>query len=138
VVEREALLGRLNDSAFDPASSVLLEQDPACELAEATQSGDVRFTRQGNNRIQVDVQADAGGLLVLSENFYPGWRATVDGKPVPLLRANYVLRAVCVPAGAHRVTFSFVPASLRIGAGLTLLSLILVGWAGLRQIRTRR
>jgi hypothetical protein len=144
VQESAAVLERINDPAFDPGRVALLEQDPACELtqpesgdADPAQLEDVQFSRRGNNRIEIDVQAASGGVLVLSEIYYPGWRATVDGEPVPILQADYVLRAVCVPAGEHQVTLSFSPASLKVGAGITLLCLLLVGWAALRRLLSK-
>jgi hypothetical protein len=144
VHDSEAVLERINDPAFDPGRVVLLEQEPGCELTHSesgdtdpAQVEDVQFFRRGNNRIEVDVQAASAGVLVLSEVFYPGWRATVDGEPVPLLRADYVLRAVCVPAGEHRVSLSFAPSSLKVGAGITLFCLFLVGWAVLRSFLSK-
>jgi hypothetical protein len=134
VLGEGALLERLDDPAFDPQSTALLEGEPACALAKATQPEEVQFSRRGNNQIEVEVRAASEGILVLSEVFYPGWRAAVDGKPVPILRADYLLRAVCVPAGAHQVTLTFTPPSLRIGAAITLLSLLLVVWAGWREV----
>jgi hypothetical protein len=131
----ESILKRINDPDFDPQSVVLLEQEPACHLSEPAQLEEVQLFRRGNNRVEVKVRAASGGVLVLSEVFYPGWRAALDGESVPLLRANYTLRAVCVPAGEHRVTFSFTPASLRLGAGITLLCLLLVGWTGWRLFK---
>jgi uncharacterized membrane protein YfhO len=64
--------------------------------------------------------------LVLSEVDYPGWRATVDGGPAQLLRADYVLRALCVPAGEHRVELVYDPPLLKIGLGVTGLALLTI------------
>ena len=78
------------------------------------------------------VEMRAAGLLVLSEVFYPGWEALVDGQPVPLLRANVALSAVLLPAGRHRVELRYRPASLRLGllisgaTGLVLAACALV------------
>jgi hypothetical protein len=72
----------------------------------------------------VSIKTDgAGGVLVLSDQYYPGWQATVDGQSVPITRAFTALRAVCVPAGAHTVQFIYRPLSLIIGVILTV-----VGW----------
>ncbi len=80
----------------------------------------------------------AGGVLVLSDQYYPGWQAAVDGQSVPITRAFTALRAVCVPAGAHTVTFTYRPLSLIIGVILTMCGWIVVGviWLiGKRQAR---
>ncbi len=129
----EALLERLNDPDFDPRVAALLEQRPPCELIETTQPEEVRLFRRGNNRLEVEARAAAPGILLMSETFFPGWRAELDGEPISLVRADYALRAVCVPAGEHRITLVYAPVSLRIGAGITLLCLLLVGWAGWKE-----
>ena len=74
-------------------------------------------------RIIVETDAARPGLLVLTDTFYPGWRATVDGAPATLLRANYLFRAVHVPAGAHRVEFTYDPAPFRRGLLVSSLAL---------------
>jgi hypothetical protein len=61
------------------------------------------------NRLEVDVDAPAPGLLVVNEVFDPYWRAAVDGRAAPVLRANYLLRGVPVPAGRHRVALVYRP-----------------------------
>jgi uncharacterized membrane protein YfhO len=69
------------------------------------------------------VRASAPALLLLSDTYYPGWEAEVDGAPAPLLRADHTLRAVPVPAGSHAVRFRFRPGSMMIGFLLTLMGL---------------
>ncbi|MBN1953752.1 MAG: YfhO family protein [Anaerolineae bacterium] len=135
VLEGEALLARLNEPGFDPRSVALLEQEPGCPLAEADEAEGVLTVERGNNRLELEVAAAAPGLLVLSEPYYPGWRATVDGEPLPLLQVDYALRGVCVPAGEHRIVLTFLPPSLLIGLAVSLLALLLVGWAGWRVWR---
>ncbi len=67
-----------------------------------------------------------GGVLVLSDQYYPGWQATVDGQSVPITRAFTALHAVCVPAGAHTVQFVYRPMSLIIGLILTVIGWLVV------------
>jgi uncharacterized membrane protein YfhO len=66
-----------------------------------------------------------GGWLVLTDAWYPGWRATIDGAPVEVARADVLFRAVPVPAGRHRVEFAFAPLSLWMGVGINLMTLAL-------------
>jgi uncharacterized membrane protein YfhO len=73
------------------------------------------------NHIKVDLQTPGAGWLVLSDVWYPGWRAWVDGRPAPILRANYLFRAVKVEPGARQVIFAYQPLSFRMGLGLSLL-----------------
>jgi uncharacterized membrane protein YfhO len=66
---------------------------------------------------------------VLSEVYYPGWRAWVDDREVDVLRADYLFRAVELPAGAHRVRLLYDPASFKIGVGLFAATMVvLMGW----------
>ncbi len=78
-------------------------------------------------RVEVSVDASAPAVLVLNDAWYPGWRATVDGHPAPILPANALVRAVPVPAGVHDVVFRFRTRGLVLGASLTGASLGL--WA---------
>jgi uncharacterized membrane protein YfhO len=83
-----------------------------------------------NNTIQLSVDTDRDGLLVVSDSYYPGWRAFVDHQPVPLFRTNYALRGIPVPRGAHRIELSFKPESFSHGLSVTLgtLGVCLVGF----------
>ena len=89
--------------------------------------GTAEITFTGINRIELSARLERDGFLVLSETYYPGWRAQVDGHPVPVLRADGVLRAVYVPAGTHHVRFTFFPMSLQVGAAISAATLLLVG-----------
>jgi uncharacterized membrane protein YfhO len=70
----------------------------------------------------VQVQAEQPGWLVLADTWYPGWQVQVDGQPANLLRANYLFRAVALPAGAHAVSFTYRPLSFWVGLGISLLA----------------
>ena len=119
---------RLHEPGFDPVVTVILEggQQLDGELVGGEEA--VALVKQhGPNRLEIDVDSPSAGYLVLSEPFYPGWRATVDGEPESILRANYAFRAVPVPAGVHQVTMTFQPASwpaavvISLGGVLVLL-----------------
>ena len=75
--------------------------------------------------------------MVLSEVYYPGWRATVDGNPAQLVRADYVLRALCVPAGEHRIEMVYDPPSLKVGLAITGLMLASISGLSLWSLRLR-
>lgn len=94
-----------------------------------TSEGRVTHATYGVNKVRLEVQADGPGLVVLTDRFYPGWHATVDGSPRPVLRANGFFRAVAVPEGGHEIEFEFAPASVRIGAWISLAGLLV--WTGL-------
>ena len=93
-----------------------------------------RITRYSAGALEIETVADGAALLVVSDSYYPGWRAAVDGRPVPLLRTNVILRGVPVPAGRHQVRLWFDPLSVRLGFALSALALVANGaalaWAG--------
>ncbi|MEK7785296.1 MAG: YfhO family protein, partial [Chloroflexota bacterium] len=83
------------------------------------------------------VTLEQNGYVVLSDTYYPGWRVFVDGEPQPLLRANYLFRAVAVPAGQHEVVFEYAPLSATVGLAVSIVSLVI--WIGLMwgELKTR-
>lgn len=92
-------------------------EGPGCEGSTA------RVTRSGLSWVEVAVESCGPGYLLLSDSHYPGWEATLDGNPVPVHRANAVMRAVRVPPGAHSVRFDYRPGSFRLGALVSVLAL---------------
>jgi uncharacterized membrane protein YfhO len=99
------------------------EDDPASALA---------IVSHKPNRIQLRAEMRKAGFVVLSEVYYPGWEARIDGEPAPLLKADYILRAIPVPAGDHTIELRFRPAALSWGLMISALSL-----AGLAAIWIR-
>jgi hypothetical protein len=85
--------------------------------------GSVRVVDSGAQRLEVSVEACDESYLLVSDSYYPGWRATLDEVPVPIHRANYALRAVRLPAGTHTVRFEYAPLSFRAGLAVSLLAL---------------
>jgi uncharacterized membrane protein YfhO len=78
-------------------------------------------------------------ILVLSDNYYPGWKAAVDGAPTIITKANVTMRAVRVPAGEHVVSFDFAPTTLTVSIYMSLAALVIVAGALVSiEIRKRR
>ncbi|MAG37153.1 MAG: hypothetical protein CL878_13045 [Dehalococcoidia bacterium] len=77
----------------------------------------------------VDVDAQQPALLFLADTHYPGWQARLDGRAVPIYRANYLFRAVFVPAGTHTVEFAYRPGSFLVGATISTITVLLVAGA---------
>jgi uncharacterized membrane protein YfhO len=73
-------------------------------------------------RVVVRASADDRALLVLADTWFPGWRATVDGRDAPIVRTDQLLRGVVIGAGAHTVEFRYAPASWRIGWIVSLVT----------------
>ena len=120
-----AILDSISRGARDPGESTYLGSDPRLALgsvAGATATiADYRL-----NRVVVDVVTPGPALLRLSDLWYPDWVARVDGRAVPILRADYLLRAVPVPAGRHRVEFSYDSPAMRRGLLLSIVSLVAI------------
>ena len=72
----------------------------------------VKITKYEPNQLTYEVESQKGGVVVFSENYYPGWTATVDGKDVDVARVNYILRAINVAPGKHTVQLSFFPTTV--------------------------
>lgn len=92
----------------DPRRTVLLEQAPA-NAPNGGEAGSVRILRYDNTDIEIEADAPSGGFVVLNDVWHPWWRASVDGKPAGILKANVLFRAVIVPPGRHVVRFTFHP-----------------------------
>ena len=75
----------------------------------------------------VRAESDAAGFLVLSDNYYSGWKASIDGRETKIYRANYTFRAVWVSKGDHTVRFFYEPASFRWGKRITTAAIIVTG-----------
>ena len=75
------------------------------------------------NYLKYEVSSDKGGTVVFSEIYYPGWKSTIDGQEVAHGRANYILRAMNVPAGQHVVEFRFDPTSLHVTENIAFVAL---------------
>jgi hypothetical protein len=89
------------------ASQVKLAAGPTSATGAA--AGTARILRYANTEIDIEVEAPAGGFLVLNDVWHPWWRAEVDGRPADILKANVLFRAVALAPGAHRVHFAFEP-----------------------------
>ena len=130
VADDATILQKIADPNFDRWHIALLEENSEfANLQTAngrTDDSTVVEIAITPGRLSYQISTDAPGLLIASETFYPGWQATVDGQPASLLRADYVLRAVPVPAGEHTVTLTFRPLSLIIGAGISAAALLVI------------
>lgn len=118
VMNENDILNRLKDPAFDPRQQVMLEEKPEVALPAALGTdpvGTCRITGYDPNRITVNATLRAPAILVLSENYYPAWKAFVDGRPAKIYRADYLFRAVYLQPGNHTVEFVFRSNHYRLG-----------------------
>lgn len=122
-----AALAAVTAPGFD-GRGVAVTESPVHGLAQATRApapagATARLTAYGGERAVIRAHATARSLLVLTDDWYPGWSASVDGHSVPIERVDYVLRGVALGPGEHTVVFSYAPASWTIGLVITGLCL---------------
>lgn len=139
-------LTALLDPELDPLTTVVLESNPPpgpwVQPSPATGAdARVAIVNYEPNRVVIDAVAPSAGFIVLTDQFYPGWQAEVNGHERPVLPADYLFRAVPVEAGRSRVVFGFVPRRFWIGAAAAALSLLACAflvWSGRRRERRGR
>ena len=117
-------LAALSAPQFDPQQTAVVRDAGAARLDGL--SGQAQVTVYRPQYLAVEALAQGRSLLVVSEMWYPGWQARVDGQDVTTYRVDHALRGVVLNAGTHRVEFVYAPASFRVGAGISLLALIAV------------
>jgi len=123
-------LERMRSSTFDPQQTVFVST-PGPALTQPVEfpqlpgqafSSNVQLMENGINHLLLRTSTSSPAVLVISQTHYPGWQATVDGKPTDVFPADLALTGIALPAGAHEVRLSFRPRSIMIGAALTILA----------------
>ena len=122
---------------LDPAHQAVVDKkfQEAIQPIASDSTATIQLVAYEPNYLKYEVNSEKGGTVVFSEIYYPGWQSTIDGQPVPHGRANYILRAMNVPAGKHTVEFTFDPASLHttetiafVALGLLVLLAVVAGY----------
>ncbi len=111
-------------------TNALVASDTASDAGHVSPSADARSVKLLSyepNKLTYEVNSPKGGVIVFSEIYYPGWQAFIDGEEVPIGRADYILRAMNVPAGKHTVEFTFDPVSLHATETIAFCALALLG-----------
>lgn len=129
----------MQDSSWNPLTTAFVETARPLGLPEGPLQGNAQVTRYEPDQVTVRTTSNRAALLVLSDNWYKDWHATVDGKAVDILRTNHAFRGVVVPAGTHTVEFRFQPRELYTGLNIYLACLALLALYGIYLlIRSRR
>ena len=128
VVDGDAALALMLEDDFDPSRIAVVEGSVPALLTAASDrtaspsDSKVQITQYGDNRVELSARMDGPGLVLLTDTYYPGWKAYVDGERTELYEADYLFRGVSVPAGEHQIEFVYDPASFKIGAALSSIS----------------
>jgi len=132
-------LDLLDSEEFDPETRAVLGATPTHRLGEVDRlEGTAGIVTDTPHRVEVETSSPIPTVLVLLDAYYPGWKAYVDGVETSVIRANYMFRAVSLPAGEHRIVFEYRPCSFMLGAGLTIvgmLALVVFGIVRLGRLR---
>jgi hypothetical protein len=135
----ESAVGYMRSDAFDPEREVVLAEPSPIELDGLPPSGSVTWISRTPNELRLSVRTERPALLVVADNWFPAWRASVDGVEVPVLRAYHTLRAVPVGPGEHTVHMYYESDAIRWSLWLSLLLIVgLAGGTGLQSWRERR
>ena len=140
-----AALSAVTSPSFDPRRFAVTEKPlaglPPSSAAPDGLTGDAHLVSYQGDKVVVQANATRSSLLVLTDTAYPGWKATVDGRAVPVEAADYVLRGVTVPAGSRVVTFRYEPSSWKLARALSAggaIALVLTALTGLWWRRRSR
>lgn len=141
IKNRQQILDALKDPDFDPRAVLILEEEPEEPVAHPLQedeSSQISFLSYEEDEFVLKASLQRSGYLFLSEVYFPGWKAFVDGQSTKIYRANYLFRSICLDEGNHTVRFVYSPLSLEIGASITVLTLIILIGILIRHIYKRK
>ena len=123
IKDKKQILKTIFSDGFNPRSEIVLEDDPKIVKTNGD-IGNAEIINYQPNNIEISVDSKNNALLFLTDNFALGWKASVDGKNVPILRANYTFRAIKITEGKHTVRFWYDPWSFKLGVYLAIGGLI--------------
>ena len=118
----EAFSGKFFSVEFDPHKTILLREPPPSDLTPS--SGKSQIVQYDPTNIKITTESVTNQMLFLSDTYFPGWEASIDGEKTYIYNADYAFRSVFVPAGKHTVRFTYNPLSFVIGRSIALLSFV--------------
>jgi len=124
--EPQKIVDKLLDPSTDLRTTVIVESDEAKISFPTARSHTASIVEYLPSSVTIKTEAQQAGLLFLSDTYYPGWKAFVDGVESTIYRANFVFRAVRVPGGVHEVRFIYDPFSWKAGLSLSGTGLVLL------------
>lgn len=122
---------------YDSTKSVLLEKLPP-SISQTSTPGTASINSYNTDNIIIQTTSATPKILVLTDTYYPGWQAFIDGKPTSIYRANWTFRGIAVPQGSHKITMIYKPESVRYGIILSMISIGLTIYLAWTQIKRKR
>lgn len=140
VDSEEQILHQLSSPDFDPLKTVIIEKEMKDFSAGTGDSfrTDVTAIDSGLNHVRIEVSSNAECLLVLSDTYYPGWKARVNGNETEIYRGNLLFRVIHIPRGFSTVTFEYTPLSFAIGGAISIAAGLVCLLLLVDLVRTRR
>jgi hypothetical protein len=118
----EDIINVLYDPQHNIHKQVILESDPGIEKKD-NGKGEARIITYDSNQIQIETDSNQPAVLLLTDSYYPGWTAEVDGSFKDILRANYTFKAIVIPTGKHTIKVSYRPSSIKLGITISTISI---------------
>ncbi|MEW6608479.1 MAG: YfhO family protein [bacterium] len=125
IKNRDDILRRMLRKDFDPAKEIILEENIEFKN-QKFKIKNPKIIDYQPNKVIIKVSSPCDCFLFISETYYPGWKAFINGQATKIYRANYIFKAVFVPEGTHEVRFVYFPLNFKIGLGITLVSILLL------------
>jgi hypothetical protein len=139
---RDSALKVMTQPTWDPSHTAVVDRPLPMALPNSVLGAEVKLVSYEPDDIVISTRSNQPALLVVSDNYYDGWEATLDNKPVPIIRTNHTMRGIATPAGAHTVTMRYRPANLYLGARISAVTWALLalfgGWQLLLYRRRHR
>jgi hypothetical protein len=126
IKDEKAQMELIRSPGFDPERTVVVEEPLGIASADGA-PGNVQWISRKNASVQLKVESATHSVLVLSQVFYPGWKAFVDGKQTAVFPADYALTGIAIDPGSHDVVFKFDPLSFKAGLLLSAVTALIVG-----------
>ena len=138
--ERGAILQAMGAKSFDPAKQVVLEREPAPRPVAAESQGHAKIVREGSDFLDIEAEVVSPSVLLVTDAWTPAWRAVSlesnDTRRYEVMPADYVLRAVPLDRGTHRLRLEYAPPQLGLGAAISVIAW--AAWLGIGALLWRR
>lgn len=134
IEELDPMIDKMRDASFDPAQVALVDSPPPGTVDGGV--GTAEIVERGIDHVIIDAESDGGAVLVLTDAYYPGWHASIDGAPAEIYPVYHAFRGVTIPEGSHRIEMKYDPMTFRIGIALSYATMLIttaIGFAILRR-----
>src|SRR3989344_98004 len=135
VKEKQKIIDTMFSKDLDLAKEIILEEDPNIRLKEGKKTA--RIINFTPNEVLIKTNSESDSILLLTDSFYPGWKAFMDNVETKIFRADYTFRAINVPKGEHNIIFVYDPMSFRLGIYLAIIGVAGVLFFGVIKGRSK-